>query len=131
MVECTPPASQRVTRLCHIKVSERELNLLVGVVDAELLEAVDVERLEAVDVQYADEDLLLARLERRRLLVLLDVLVQRHYEPVEHARIEQHGQRVARALGLLLVHVDEVDLAAGHHLALQERLLHQLKVALK
>ena len=31
------------------------LQLLVGVVDAELLEAVDLESLEAVDVQHADE----------------------------------------------------------------------------
>ena len=33
------------------------LELLVGVVDAELLEAVDLERLEAVDVEHADEQL--------------------------------------------------------------------------
>jgi len=68
----------------------RNGNLFVGVVDAELLEAVDVERFEAVDVEHADEDVI----RRSGLLVLLQVIVERHDQPVKEARVEQHCKRV-------------------------------------
>jgi hypothetical protein len=66
------------------------VNLFVGVVDAELLEAVDVERFEAVDVEHADEDVI----RRAGLLVPLQILVQRNDEPVKEARVEHHCKRI-------------------------------------
>ena len=46
-----------VLLLLHLEDVRHEelLKVLIGVVDAELLEAVDLESLEAVDVQHADE----------------------------------------------------------------------------
>lgn len=55
------------------------LKLLVGVVDAELLETIDLERLEAVDVEDADEAMGLGR--------TLERLVDLAHDPVEELRV--------------------------------------------
>ena len=67
-------------------MTELLLELLVGKVDAELLEAVGLERLEAVNVEHADE-----RVGRRGAL---QAAINLRHDPVEQLRVHVLGERV-------------------------------------
>ncbi|WPK27202.1 hypothetical protein PUMCH_004579 [Australozyma saopauloensis] len=88
-------------QLEHVLV-ELLLQLLVGVVDAELLERVLLEVLESVDIKHSNErvDVLL---HLRRTEVRVDVV----HEPVEQRRINIFGKRVSGHERLLVVQVGD------------------------
>ena len=64
------------------------LKLLIGVIDAELLEAVGLERLEAVDIQHPDEPV--------HLLAGLEALVDAGDDVGEYLGVNVLRQRVSR-----------------------------------
>ena len=73
--------SSKESNLKHIFV-KLLVKLLVGVVDAELLEGVELEDLEAVNVEDADEVRLAV------LRVALERIVDALHEPIEELRIQ-------------------------------------------
>ena len=77
------------------RVVEELLQLLVGVVDAELLEAVDVEDLEAGDVEDADEGGALA-------LGAVEGAVDADDDPLEEPLVHRLRYRLHRELNLFL-----------------------------
>ena len=91
---------ERLLRL-EDEAEEELLELLVGKVDAELLEGVLEEGLEAVHVEEADEGAVLLQLPAQLLVDLRDA-------PVEELRVEVLCERVAREERLLWreVHAD-------------------------
>ena len=99
------------------ELEEELLQLLVGKVDAELLEGVDRERLEAVDVEQPDELGRLGRLAADRDVDLVD-------DVVEELRVHRLGQRVARQHRLLARERHHRRLAARRERAHAQRLLH-------
>mmetsp|Transcript_6645 Transcript_6645/g.16124 ORF Transcript_6645/g.16124 Transcript_6645/m.16124 type:complete len:339 (-) Transcript_6645:610-1626(-) len=98
---------------------EVRLQLLVGEVDAELLERVDLELLEAKNVEDANEGARLRVGEQANV----DLLAQ----PVEETRIDRLGQRVAGVSRLLHLERDLVDrIRHGAHRARHESLFEAL-----
>ena len=116
----------------HQRVHEGRLQLLVGEVDAELLERVEPKVLEAEDVEQADEALLVGGRPATRSVDALRLEdVERADDPLEDGLVHRLGEGVARVDALLLRQVDGVrrlatpggDLAGGQ-LLLEHRLLH-------
>jgi len=121
------------------------LQLLVGVVDAELLEAVLLEVLEAVDVLCAVNVGVSCCSSRRRArskrrggathedadkvldraldLVVGEALVDDADEPVEQRRVDVLGDRVLDDVGLRRVEARHDLVGAGHDLLLEDPLL--------
>lgn len=64
--------------------------------------------------------------------MLLDGGVQRHvdvvHDPVEHARVDVLGERVAGVVGLLVGHVLHVRLRGGDQLPVTQPVLHLLQL---
>ena len=92
------------------------LQLLVGVVDAELFETVDLERFEAVDVQDADEAV--------RVLRPLQSLVDQLHHHGEEQRIDVLGQRVPGVRCFRLRHGLAEHLLHADYLSIAQIFLH-------
>lgn len=64
--------------------------------------------------------------------MLLDRGVQRHvdvlHDPVEHARVDVLGERVAGVVGLLVGHVLHIGLRGGDQLPVTQPVLHLLQL---
>jgi hypothetical protein len=90
------------------------LELLVGVVDAELLEGVHFEVLKSKDVEHADEILQVR---------LVDRLVDVHHQPLEQPRVQRFHQCIARVDRLVVLQRNHRDLTLHIHRSLQQRAL--------
>lgn len=73
-----------------------------------------------INIQYANEGVLLGRGVQRHVDVL--------HDPVEHARVDMLGERVAGVVGLLVGHVLHVRLRGSGQLPVAQPVLHLLQL---
>ena len=108
-----------VDLLLHLEdeLEEELVQLLVGEVDAQLLEGVDLEDLKAEDVEQSDEGHRIARAAPDRIVHLGD-------HPVEEQAVDRLAEGVAGGLRLQRRQLDVVDRAGHLHGPLQHQAAH-------